>query len=425
MLFFIIKNYKYFKLQNKMNKKMFIVAVMLLVMVSGCKTIQLGDTSGEQIPVLGWHGIPGKYASAERYRDMADAGFTIDFPHPETHHFASNPDECFASLDAAHAAGMKLMIIADALLQFSEADRAKLMAHPALHCYYILDEPQENAFADLAAKVKAVQAIDKQHSCYINLLPTYAGASMLGSPTYRDHVQTFIRTVPVSFLTFDHYPIHLNDGKRTLRADYYENMEIIADEAKKAGMPFWAFALATPHWDYSAPSLSDLRLQVYTDLAYGAQCIQYFTYWNPAGNGMWNQELAPMTSTGEKTETYNTVKAMNKEIIALSKVFLNAKVIWAAHTGTIPQGCMELDKSKLPSVIKSLEISEPGALVSLFEKGSDRFLVIVNHDVNEEITVDVTGSSDLHMVNKDGSVAPIVAKQNLDAGDATILFWKK
>jgi hypothetical protein len=257
------------------------------------------------------------------------------------------------------------------------------------------------------------------------LFPNGASTEQLGSPTYREHVENFLKTIPVPFLSFDHYPIQRIDGKRTLHGNYYENIEIIADEAKKAGMPFWAFALATPHWEYPAPTLSDLRLQVYTDLAYGAQCIQYFTYWNPAGDGMWNQELAPMTSTGEKTETYNTVQAMNREIKSLSKVFLNAKVIWTAHTGVIPKGCTELDKSKLPSAVKSLEISESGALVSLLEKGDDRFLVIVNHDVNKEITVDVAGGSGLQMVNKDGSVVPVIEKQNLDAGDAMILFWKK
>ncbi|MDR3266501.1 MAG: beta-galactosidase, partial [Tannerella sp.] len=369
-----------------MNKKMIIVAVFtLLITVSGCKTIQIEDTPGEQIPVLGWYGIPSEYASKERYKDMAEAGFSIDFPH--AHNFASEPDKCFAALDAAQAAGMQLAIMADALLNFSEADRTKLMAHPALHHYHILDEPSTKVFADLAAKVKAVQAIDKQHPCYINLFPNYARVELLGSPTYREHVDSFLKTVPVPFLSFDHYPIHLNNGKRTLNEIYYENIEFIAGEAKKAGMPFWAFALSTAHYDYPAPTLSDLRLQVYTDLAYGAQCIQYFTYWNPPpADNTWKQELAPMTSTGKKTEIYTTVQAMNKEIKSLSKVFLNARVLWTAHTGTIPKGCTELDKSKLPPVIQSLEISGSGALVSLLEKGKDLFVVIVNHDINNDIT---------------------------------------
>jgi hypothetical protein len=406
-----------------MNQKMIMGVVLLLVAVSGCKNIQIEDTSGEQIPVLGWYGIPSEYASVERYKDMVEAGFTIDFPH--AHNFVSEPDKCFAALDAAQAAGIQLGIMANALLEFSEADRAKLMAHPALHHYHILDEPSAKIFADLAAKVKAVQAIDKQHPCYINLYNNYAGDDLLGTNGYHEHVQRFIREVPVPFISFDHYPIRLDKETqvRSVRPEFYENLEIIADESKKVGKPFWAFALSTAHMDYPVPTLADLRLQVYSDLAYGAQCIQYFTWFDPWGETP--DDDAPIRIDGTISNSYYTVQAMNKEIIALSKVFLNSRTVWTAHTGIIPQGCTELDKSKLPPVIQSLEISGSGALVSLLEKGADRFLVIVNHDINEEITVRVTGRSDLRMVNKDGSIAPIMAEQVLTPGDAVILFWKK
>jgi hypothetical protein len=36
---------------------------------------------------------------------------------------------------------------------------------------------------------------------------------------------------------------------------------------------------------------------------------------------------------------------------------LGAKVKWTAHTGEIPDECVELDKSQLPNVFKTLEIS--------------------------------------------------------------------
>jgi hypothetical protein len=395
-------------------KQMIICAALLLVTVSGCKEIQIEDTSGEQIPVLVWGGIPNEYVSVERYKEMAEAGFTIDFPHAQN--FASEPDKCFAALDTAQAAGMQLAIKAEALLNFSEADRAKLMAHPALHHYHILDEPSAKIFDDLAAKVKAVEAIDKRHPCYINLYPNYANAQQMGTSTYREHVSSFLKTVPV-LLSY----VHLNNGKRTLNGIFYENIEIISDEAKKAGIPFWSFALSNTN---SALTLSALRMQVYSNLAYGAQCIQYYTYWNLADTKAPNQTLTPITSKGEKTESYTTVQTMNREIIALSKVFLNAKVLWTAHTGIIPKGCTELDKSKLPPVIQSLEISGSGALVSLLEKGSDRFLVIVNHDANEDVTVNITGRSNLRMVNKDGSIVPIATEQALTPGDVIILFWK-
>ena len=78
-------------------------------------------------------------------------------------------------------------------------------------------------------------------------------------------------------VSFDNYPV-TNEGVRQL---WYENLMIIAEESEKAGLPFWAFAMSVPHWNYPVPTLASLRMQMYTNLAYGAQGLQYFTYWTP------------------------------------------------------------------------------------------------------------------------------------------------
>jgi hypothetical protein len=414
-----------------MNKSMITSAVLLLVTVFGCRTIQIGDTSGKQIPILGWHGLPGlsEYSTEAHYKEMAEAGFTINMPH-ELCHVASAisstpPEKYFALLDLAHSTGMKIFVGGGVVDIFSPDEIKRLVAHPAFVGYSLRDEPSARDFAALGATVRKIQAIDNEHPCYINLYPNYAGNELLGTDGYQEHVRKYIQEIPVPFLSFDQYPVVLNKETklRHTRPGYYENLEIIAGESKKIGKPFWAFALSTAHGEYPVPTLADLRFQVYSDLAYGAQCIQYFTWFDPWGSTPDND--APIRVDGTKSDSYYTVQAMNREIIALSKVFLDSRMIWTAHTGTIPTGCSELDKSKLPPVIQSLEISEPGALVSMLEKGADRFLVIVNHDINREITVNVKGKSGLRMVNKDGSIAPVVAEQALTPGDAMILFWKK
>ena len=89
--------------------------------------------------------------------------------------------------------------------------------------------------------------------------------------------------MPLQLLSFDHYPV-VGD---TCRPEWYENLEIFSDEARKAGKPFWAFSLATSHGPNPVPTPAMLRLQVYSDLAYVAQGIQYFTYWTPQGDSLW------------------------------------------------------------------------------------------------------------------------------------------
>jgi hypothetical protein len=395
----------------------------------------LSGGSSQQIPILGWHGLPasGPYADAAYYQEMADAGFTVNLPHvPDGGWSDSEAEPYFTLLDRAHAVGMKIMVNWAVVNFFTPDEMKRLKEHPAIAGYTIRDEPSASDFENLAATVRKIQAIDSIHPCYINLFPNYAPEQALGfsgPDAYRRHVRQYIDEVPVPMVSFDHYCILKDrEGKRSVRPEYYENLEIIADESRRAGKPFWAFTLSTAHWDYPVPTLSDLRLQVYSDLAYGAQCIQYFTWLDPCCDPMWGEgpdDNAPVRIDGTKSPTYYTVQAMNREIKALSKVFLNSKVRWTAHTGPVPKGCKSLDATLLPKPVKSLEISDPGALVSMLEKGNDLFVAIVNHDINRDVTVRVKGNAGLRMVNKAGEVIKVTEEQILSPGDIIILFAKK
>jgi hypothetical protein len=410
--------------------------------------IRLSDTSGEQIPVLGWHGIDGN-SSPERYRDMKDAGFTINFATDLVWDlktvFEQGTERFFSSLDVSAAHKLKTLV-GDAVFDYLSAEEINRMkAHPALYGYYVKDEPRyASEFSELKSRILKVQSFDNTHPCYVNLagcqycedsIPNKWAPELSCGPTFEEpspcvnFIRTFIKEVPVPMLSFDMYPIWLNTdvNQRELQLRWYYTLELMSAEAKKANKPLWAFTLSTAHknfhYPYPLPTLNDLRLQTYSDLAYGAQCIQYFTYEYINSNG-WE---APLASDGTKTAIYDTVKAMNEEIKALSPVFLNAKMIWVAHTGEIPVGCTELDKSNLPKVFNRLEIKGgKGALVSLMEKGDDNFLVIVNHDINEDITVQAKGAKTLRRVEKDGSIVKVDGKvQSLTPGDVFVYFWKK
>jgi hypothetical protein len=419
-----------------MNKLIILFCFTGMFAYTSCnKNIRLEEYSGDsnqQIPILGWHGLPasGPYADVKYYQEMADAGFTVNLPLGGWSDADAAP--YFELLDKAQSVGIKIMVYREVVNFFTPGEKKRLKEHPAVAGYTIRDEPSAGDFADLAAIAGKIQAFDTIHPCYINLFPNYAEEKQLGvsgPDAYLKHVRKYIEEVPVPVISFDHYCIQLDKEKRRyIRPEYYENLEIIAEESRKAGKPFWAFALSTAHWDYPVPTLSDLRLQVYSNLAYGAQCIQYFTWFDPCCDPMWGDgpdDGAPVRIDGTKSPSYYTVQAMNKEIKALSKVFLNSKVLWTAHTGIIPEGCKNLDVKLLPRQIKSLEISGPGALVSMLEKGKDRFVAIVNHDINNDITVKVKGTSGLRTIDKTGAVRTVIEEQILTPGDVIILFTKK
>src|SRR5690606_19727717 len=132
--------------------------------------------------------------------------------------------------------------------------------------------------------------------------------------------------------------------------------------SKKSGLPFWAFALSVPHGPYPVPTAGEIRLQMYSNLAYGAQALQYFTYWTPGINSSWDFHNAPIGLDGKRTEVYDRIKQINSEIQNLSGVFVNARLVSVAHTGArIPSGTRRIDK--LPAPFKVLETGDNGAVV--------------------------------------------------------------
>lgn len=68
-----------------------------------------------------------------------------------------------------------------------------------------------------------------------------------------------------------------------------------------------------------------MRVQMFTNLAYGAQGLQYFTYWTPVSSTE-DFRGGPITLEGKRSTVYDHIKTLNQEIKSLSGVFYGAKV---------------------------------------------------------------------------------------------------
>ena len=299
------------------------------------------------------------------------------------------------------------------------------MNHPAVAGYHLMDEPGISLFKELGEWGKRIQAVDNMHFCYVNLFPNFADTvKQLGTGNYRKYVSECAAQIPLQFLSFDYYPVM----KERLSRSWYENLEQFSAEAKKANKPFWAFALTTNYDnDHLTPqTLAAIRLQVYSDLAYGAQGIQYFTYWSATSANApssEDQRGAPISVTGKRSVVYDRVKQMSEEIKSLSGVFLGARMVWVRHTGKgmIPPGTIRL--TKLPEAIKVLDSSGAPVLVSLLEKGDNNYLVVVNKDFQNSINLTFCGDETVKKILKDGTAIPASnyeASLELDPGDAAI-----
>lgn len=411
-----------------MNK---IIVLLLLICVHTSLIAKEKLPSKGDIPRLAWYSLPANETTLERYEELKEAGITVNFS------FFSTLADAEKSLEMAQKVGIKIVLSCPELKIEPEKTVKKFMNHPAVAGYFLRDEPSKSEFSDLAAWAKRIQSVDNKHFCYVNTLPNYAEnwqfetatvQDSLTSTNYREYLSTFIKEVPMQFITYDAYCI-IGDS---LRANYYESLEIMAEETSKVGKNFWAFALTTGSSlpvNFPPPTLAELRLQIYSILAYGAQGVQYFTYWTPTPeeNNFWDFYKGPLGLDGKRTVTYDRLKQMNEEVKNLSGVFYGSKVISVRHIGeSTPKGTKRL--GKLPSAIKVLETNGAEAVVSTLENGDNMFVVIVNRSFKKSMNLTINGDESLKKVLKDGYVVPAsryTSTMEIEPGDAAIYMFPK
>lgn len=362
----------------------------------------------DKFPIIAWYSIPDSALNLERFLEAKEAGITLSlFEY-------SNVDNVQKALDLAEEVGMKILIACPELYTQTESVVKLFKNHPANGGYFIKDEPKESLFQNLSKLVKEVESIDDTRFCYINLLASNAHKMFNANISYEGLVQKFINEIPIKILSFDHYPVLGN----YISFDWYQNLEIIRDASIKAEIPFWAFALTSAHWGYPIPTLNHLRLQVYSNLAYGAKGIQYFTYWIPK-NTIYNS--APINRKGYKTNEYHLLKEINNEIKYISYIFQTSTVKNVGHYGEVPIGAKVY--SNPPVYVKSLNVKGGNALLSVLESVDSEYFMIQNTTLYSDIEIYIEIDSQSNIVLKNGSIIPaslIGGKFKIIPGDMVV-----
>lgn len=361
-----------------------------------------GLTVDGQFPVIAWTDSQTPEQLVTRFKSMKDCGINVYLG------WYKSLDEVTLALDAAQKAGIRLITKSDELFSDTENTVRTMMSHPALFGYHIKDEPEVSDIPTLASQVKAIRAVDDKHLCYINLYPNWAWGNIDG---YMSKLTSYLSQVPVRFLSFDHYPVMEVDGVSSLRREWYKNLEDIRRVSRARNIPFWAFALSLSHrLDgvlYPIPTLAELRVQMFSNLAYGAQGFQYFTYWGIYQNG--------------PTQVYDRVKTLNRELQSLSKIFLGADVTDVRHTGAnLPYGTKAL--TTLPEGVSSLSTSDNGAVVSRVRKDGKAYIAIVNKDYKADMTLDVAFTGETWQIDKEGCRAEAKSGRFTVAPGDMVLF---
>lgn len=213
-----------------MNIRSSIVAGLMAALAFHSCAVSDSDRK-ETLPIMSWYSIPAEDATLERYQELAECGFNINFSHLYT------LKDLQTSLDLAEQAGVKVMATCYELESHTDSVVAAVKDHPALFGYFLRDEPTPPAFPELAAWARRIEKADgREHPLYLNLLPSIVDSAAL-TCNYREYVRRFINEVRLPMVSFDFYPVTF-DG---IRSDYwYDNLQIVHEESEAAGLPFWA-----------------------------------------------------------------------------------------------------------------------------------------------------------------------------------------
>jgi len=308
-----------------------------------------------------WVDPPVEETTSERYRELADAGFSLVIGmHPRT------TEDIERQLKYCERNGLKLI----ASRPPDEGER--WVTHPALWGYTLRDEPSAVDFPALAAQADSLRARHPDRMPYINLFPTYATPEQLGTETYEEHVRQFMEVYRPEVLSMDHYPTMTSE--EDTRDAYLDNLAVMRRHSLAAGVPFWNFFNIMPFGPHDDPTEAQVRWQINASLCYGAKGVLYFCYWTPAGD-IFAKGGAILRADGTRTRHYAEAQRINVGLQNLGPTLMQLE-----STGVLR---LERDTSYAEALTGSPinTISKGDYLVGLFRHtDGGRAVLLMNHD---------------------------------------------
>ncbi|MFO0791409.1 MAG: hypothetical protein U0805_18260 [Pirellulales bacterium] len=349
------------------------IAILLLMPTAS----QAKETLGKDLlPLMAWD-----YADDEpTLRAMAECGINlVAFVPPK-------------ALDTCQKLGIQAIVFDPEITparwdQPFQADRAakvlpalikKVNNHPAVYGYHLKDEPDPTQFAELAKSVAMVRELAPGKWPYINLTPGMGTG-------YDGYLNSFIDTCHPTILSYDNYPLG-QDG--SFSYGYWANMAQVRSAAVRSKLPFWTIFLSVAHLTYAEPTPAGLRLEAYGALAYGARGLCYYKFISrelpileAPDLGDWRG--APLDQFGAKTEAWNWVRNMNRQIQNIAPALLKLRSDAVYHVGEVPEQNRGIGPDTLVKGLSAGDAFIIGDFTS--EEDGSRWVMIVNKHLKNSV----------------------------------------
>ena len=341
----------------------------------------------KRIPVMASHTILAGHNTYENYRNIEDAGFTL------AKEWYPSVSIAIDHLKMASRTNVKLIIWCPELFKDVDNTIKQLTEYDSFGGYDLSDEPSTKAFDSLGTLIRNIKKKDKSHYIWQNLYPIHASLEYMNANSYEDYVDEYIKIVDPPFVSFDFYGI----TKSGVHPEYYHNLELISKKCKNTHKPFWAYVLASQFKDYAEPTKGTLSFQVYNNLAYGAQGIEYFSYRQIVQQDL-HITVSPVDTNYQKMPIYYEVRKLNSEIKYYSSYFYGNNVKEVTHlSNEIPIGTNAT--RHLPYGIKVRSYSGDGFVVSYFTCRKSEYLLFVNKDYKQPQSIEIESPHTLRRIS--------------------------
>lgn len=291
-------------------------------------------------------------------------------------------------------------------LQTLDHAAGTLPSNPPVWGDYLVDEPNARDFAHIDRVVRRYRALFPDRIPFINLYPNYASiagtpgeqvVSQLGTVSYAEHIERYLREIDLPYLCFDFYPFTGEAGGPFDR--YLENLDIAADACRRSSRALWVIIQAGAWKPEEAISTFQLRWQVGLCLAYGARSLMHASY----SKGWWDDSTACVNADGAKNPMYNDVATVNREVHAVGSDYLNYRSTGVSVCGDLsrahPRIRVQLERQALRPNEQNLDpiakiSSDAAILTGTFRSTQGRFALLL---VNTQDPWNAAASADVRL----------------------------
>jgi hypothetical protein len=298
-----------------------------------------GQKNQEEFLISIYFPPPADFLNDERYKVLKDSHVDIIF---NTGPGVKNDKEGnIKTLDLAQKHGLKVYVH-DGRLSGSDDKIQEMVrdykSHRALGGYYITDEPDSARLRSATALLRKVKALDPERDSYINHLPDWAIEEK--NESYENSfLKRYIELAGkenLNYLAYDNYPYK---RKQRLEKTYFNNLEVIRRVGLKYGIKTSSCLQSFGMYyggveELRRPNVDEMRMNVFSNLAYGIKNPVWFPYWSATklgGNLTFSTSI--IDSTGLKTDLYEPFKVLNGQMKQLGKTLINLDAQQVYHTG--------------------------------------------------------------------------------------------